>query len=291
MPHKEEPGKLVEVPFAESKLENIDKAMLNYVNKELNLSVTTKDGFKKVPVIWASAERAYQVKKRQGVRDESGALILPLITVDRVSVVKDPGNKGTIQANIPPVNDEKGGSIQISRRIKQDKTSNFMNTKSKRKRGQLNFPGMVKNKTVYETITIPLPVYVTMVYDIVVRTEYQQQMNELITSFITNPGGINYILIEDQEHHRYEGFIQPDYSFSNNLTNFSNEERKFETTIKIEVLGYIFGAGENQDQPKVVIRENAVEVRIQRERVILGDELEHKRGKVLGSMKTPEFPE
>mgnify|MGYP001260367529 CR=1 FL=1 len=291
MPHKEEPGKLVEVPFAESKLENIDKALLNYVDKELNLSVTTKDGFKKVPVIWASAERAYQVKKRQGVRDESGALILPLITVDRVSVTKDPGNKGTIQANIPPVNDEKGGSIQIARRIKQDKTSNFMNAKSKRKRGQLNFPGLTKNKTVYETITIPLPVYVTMVYDIVVRTEYQQQMNELITSFITNPGGINYILLEDQEHHRYEGFIQSDYSFDNNLTNFSNEERKFQTTIKIEVLGYVFGAGVNQDQPKVVIRENAVEVRIQRERVILGDELEHKRGKIYGSTKTPEFPE
>ena len=69
MPHKEIPGKVTEIPFAESKLENIDKAMLNYVDGELNLSVTTGKGFKKVPVIWASAERAYQVKREDGVRD------------------------------------------------------------------------------------------------------------------------------------------------------------------------------------------------------------------------------
>tara|TARA_A100001015_G_scaffold321433_1_gene452160 strand:- start:3496 stop:4371 length:876 start_codon:yes stop_codon:yes gene_type:complete len=291
MPHKEKPGQLSELPFAESKIENIDKAMLNYVDNELNLSVSTKDGFKKVPVIWATAERAYQVKKRDGIRDDSGALILPLITVDRVSIAKDPANKGIIQANIPPVNDEKGGSIEVARRIKQDKTSNFINTKSKRKRGQLNFPGVVKNKTVYETISIPLPVYLTITYDVIIRTEYQQQMNEIITSFITNPGGINYILIEDNEHHRYEGFIQADYNFNNNLSNFSNEERKFETKVQIEVLGYIFGAGVNQDQPKVVIRENAVEFRIQRERVVFDDELEYNNGKLLGSTGLPESPE
>ncbi|MBT5638445.1 MAG: hypothetical protein HOJ16_07780 [Candidatus Peribacter sp.] len=282
MPHKEIPGKVTEMPFAESKLENIDKAMLNYIDGILNLSVTMAEGFKKVPVIWASAERAYQVKREDGIRDKSGALIMPLITVDRTSVVKDPGNKGTIQANILPVNDAKGGSIQVARRIKQDKTSNFMNTKSKRKRGQLNFPSLKQNKVVYETISIPIPVYVTITYSVVIRTEYQQQMNELITSFITSPGGINYIILKDGEHHRYEGFIQQDYSFNNNLSNFSNEERKFETTIQIEVLGYVFGSGENQDQPKMVIRESAVEIKIARERTVLADELEYKNGQFYG---------
>ena len=73
-----------------------------------------------------------------------------------------------------------------------------MNAKSKRKRGQINFPGLSQNRTVYETISIPLPVYVTLTYDITIRTEYQQQMNELITAFIVNPGGVNYILLEDK---------------------------------------------------------------------------------------------
>jgi len=53
------------------------------------------------------------------------------------------------------------------------------------------------------------------------------------------------------------------------------EERKFETTIEIKVLGYLVGEGKNQERPKIVIRENAVEVRIPRERIIVGDIPEH----------------
>ena len=43
----------------------------------------------------------------------------------------------------------------------------------------------------------------------------------------------------------------------------------------IEVLGYIIGEGANQERPKIVIRENAVEIKIPRERVILGDIPQH----------------
>ena len=50
--------------------------------------------------------------------------------------------------------------------------------------------------------------------------------------------------------------------------------------VDIKVLGYIMGEGKNAEQPKVVIRENAVEVRLSREHVIFGDIPEHidKRG-------------
>ena len=49
------------------------------------------------------------------------------------------------------------------------------------------------------------------------------------------------------------------------------EERKFETSIDIKVLGYLVGEGVNDDRPKFSIRENAVQLRIQRERTIFGD--------------------
>jgi len=48
-------------------------------------------------------------------------------------------------------------------------------------------------------------------------------------------------------------------------------QRNYETTINIEVLGYLIGEGENQERPKIVTRENAVEVKIGRERAIMGD--------------------
>ena len=87
----------------------------------------------------------------------------------------------------------------------------------------------------YKTVSIPLPAYITIMYQITIRTEYQQQMNDLVVPFMTVPGGINYIIIRDGVH-RYEGFIQQDYSHENNISNFSNEERKFETKFDIKVL-------------------------------------------------------
>ena len=281
MPHRIKPGQLDRIPFATSQIENVDKALLNFVEKDLNISVTTGEGFKKVPVIWSGAERAYQTKKDQAVRDSTGALILPLITIERVGVAKDLSKKGTVQANIMPVNDEKGGSIQIARKIKQDKTSIFANTDSYRRRQKINFP-MKNEKIVYETLSIPLPIYVTVQYEIKLRTEYQQQMNEMITPFITKPGGVNYVVINDGEHHRYEAFLKSDYSISNNISSFSNEERRFETTVGIDVLGYIIGAGVNEDQPNLVKRENIVKISIPRERSILEDKLEGKDRKLFG---------
>ena len=49
------------------------------------------------------------------------------------------------------------------------------------------------------------------------------------------------------------------------------QQRNYETKIKIEVQGYLIGEGENQEKPKVVRRQNAVEFKIGRERTVLGD--------------------
>ena len=251
----------------DSRIENIDTAMYNFINDQMNLHAHDGDGFKKVPVIMASAERAVLSKKDTRVRDEEGAIILPVITIERTSLVKSPSEKGTVWANVPALDKVKGGNIPIVQKIVQDKTANFKNTRSARKRGQLNFPDKVE-KTVYKTISIPLPVYVTIMYEISITTEYQQQMNQLVVPFVTVPGGINYIIIRDGVH-RYEGFIQQDYTHENNISDFSNEERKFETKFNIKVLGHLIGDGVNQQTPQKVVNETVVEVKIPRERAVV----------------------
>tara|TARA_Y100000310_G_C20576562_1_gene760704 strand:+ start:400 stop:1272 length:873 start_codon:yes stop_codon:yes gene_type:complete len=285
------PAKTQDIPFMPSTLETIDYAIYNWLNDEMDLHTTTRDGFEKTPVIWASAERAFQVKRDNKLRDQDGTLILPLITIERTSVMKDPSKKGTAWANIPPVGDEKGGSITIARRIRQDKTANFANADSWRRTvdgggGNRNFPkkdlfGRVKEnqKVVYETITVPMPIYLDIAYSITIRTEYQEQMNDLSTPFMTKTGGINYFLAS-HDGHRFESFIQPGFSQGNNVSAMESEQRNYETTIEIKTLGYIIGEGKNQEQPKIVVRENAVEVKFPREKVIFGEIPEHidKRG-------------
>ena len=268
-----------ETIIAPSTLETIDQALYNWVDKEANIFSTTNKGWKKSPVIWMSSERSHQVKNRKELRDDNGALILPLITVSRTSVTKDPQNKGIFQANIPPVADYRGGSITVNRRINQDKTANFANADVKRKgryaadgqaaRDQITFPSK-NEKIVYQSMSIPLPVYVDVEYDITLRTEYQQQMNEMVTPFVTKTGGVNHFLLES-DGHRFEGFIDQNFSQENNISTLQADERMYQNTVKIKILGYLIGEGKNQAQPKVVIRENAVEVKIPKERVIYGD--------------------
>ena len=274
-----------EIPFAPSTLEVVDEAMYKFIKDEMNLFSTTNKGWRKVPVVWASAERAFQSKRGEEIRDKDGTLVLPIITIERVSVAKDLAKKGTIWGNIPPHPDHKGGVIPVARLLNQVKTSNFANADAAKKTGRINYP-QKNEKIVYSTVTIPIPVYITINYTVTIRTEYQQQMNELTTPFVTRPGGVNYVIMKNQGH-RYEGFIQQDFSQSNNLSDYTNEERKFETKIQIDVLGYLIGDDKNEKKPNFVYRENAVEVKMPRERLIMGEIPEHEMGSYYGLSGVP----
>ena len=266
-----------EIKFAASTIETIDGALYDWLNRDINISCTGHEGFKKVPVLWLSAERAFQRKasSRKDIFDQDGAADMPLVTLERTGITKDPQKKGTAWANIFPVNDERGGSITIARRINQEKTSNFVNADSKRRRGQDNF--RFKNpskKVVYQTITIPQPTYIEVGYSINLLSIYQQQMNEMVTPFIIRTGNISQFAIK-RDGHFYEVFIDSNYNQANNSSNLNEDERTYKTKINLRVLGYLIGEGTNQEGPKVIIRENAVEVKIPREKVITGDPYEY----------------
>ena len=273
--------KLEEIEFAPSNLETIDGAMLRFIDEELNLSVTSNKGFTKVPVLWVTAERAYQIKHNKDIRDVEETLILPLITINRSSVTKEPNFRGTVYANIYPEPDAKGGVITIARQINQKKTAEFENAAANQSRGinkdvaskskNTNKRNMSAAKTVYETITIPLPVWVKVSYEISLRTEYQQQLNSLISPFFTIAGNSRMPKRIENDGHFYEVFIDGSFADASNKANLGMKQRNYETTVKIEVLGYLVGEGENQEKPKIVRRQNAVEFKIGRERTVMGD--------------------
>jgi hypothetical protein len=266
---------LKEIDIAQSSLESIDQAAFNWLNDKLDVKTTTNKGFQKVPVQWVAGEKSFQMKNNSMLRDSSGALVMPMMTLERTSVVKDPARKGTAYANLPNRNDNKGGAITIARVVKQDKTGNFANAKSKQRTGKLNFRTRKQEKVVYETISIPMPVYVEVTYKISLKAEYQQQMNDMVQPFITNPGGSNYLTIQ-YNGHSYEVFIQSDFSLANTTADMQGE-RSYETTVEIKVLAALIGDGPNQETPKYVRRQNAVEVKIARERTVLDPDFSPER--------------
>ena len=259
-----------------STIETIDFAIYNLINDGFDLHTNTNNGFIKVPVLWSQPERAFDSKTkdiRNNIRDSVGKLKLPLITIERSSMAKDPSFKGSYQAHLfPETKGPRGYKKQkmlVSRKISQKSTRKYASAKSGQFNGQQNYP-VKNNKVVYEEVYAPIPVWVDVRYTIRLRTEYQQQMNDLIAPFATRTGNINAITAM-YNGHRYEVFIEGDYKQNNNLSNLGEDERSFETTITLKVLGFLLGDGENEEAPKIVTKETIVEVKIVRERSIVGD--------------------
>jgi hypothetical protein len=257
-----------------STLEDIDFAVYKFFDEELELKTRTNKGYQKTPVVWAGAERAHNIKNDKIKRDLTGQLILPVISIERDSVKKTDKSRAIPYAAVDPVGDIKGGFLTINKVIKQDKTSNFANADAQRRRGDDNFPlyrGKKNKKIVYETITIPIPIYVEAGYKIVLRTEYQEQMNDLLAPIIRSSNVHKRVHIKHNSN-VYEAFIQEDYSVTNNISNYESNERKYETEISMNVYGYLIGDGKNEKRPRVVRRENAVQIRFAKERIIVQDE-------------------
>ena len=103
---------LKEVGMLSSTIEDIDYAIVSWIKEDLALSATTNEGFNRVPVLWQAPERAFQVKHDKELRDDAGALKLPLISIDRTSITKDPSKKGSFQAHL--YSDKKDGRLEIS---------------------------------------------------------------------------------------------------------------------------------------------------------------------------------
>lgn len=249
-------------------IEDIDIVVSDYV-KSLNIHTVTNKGRKKVNVLWVSAERSFQMKNDPDLRDSNDVFILPSITLERTNITKDLTRKGAVFGNIAAPGDGPLGRIEVGRRIVADKTQDNANADAKRRFGQSTF-NFANNKVVYETITIPMPIYVNVDYTVTLRTEYLQQMNDIMAPLLNTGLGINYIPLH-RNGHSYELFLQDSFSADNNVSSMAQEERKYETKLNFRVLGYILGNGPNNEKPKVETRQNFVSVKIGRERVILGD--------------------
>jgi hypothetical protein len=261
-------GTLEDIGMLGSSIESIDYAITSWLKHDLDLSARTNEGFTKVPVLWQAPERSYQIKHEKSLRDNGGALKLPIVSITRTSIAKDPTRKGSFQANLYSSNkDGRTGRIVIAKKIVQDKTRNFAVAASMKKivgePGQAYYP-RVNKKVVIQSLSIPIPVYINLEYKIILKSEYQEQMNSLVAPFIARTGQINAFTLK-RNGHLYEAFINQDFAQTNNVDDLQEEMRMYTTEIGIRVLGYLIGEGVNDDRPIVRVDENTVEVTFPRE--------------------------
>jgi len=272
--------------IAPSTLETIDMAFYDFINNTINNRATTNKGWKKVHILWATSERAFLAKDDKEILDSDGSLILPLASIERTTMQKSPTRKGMwygLAGDL--ISSNRGGRITMSRRIVRDKTNNFSVADNRKKwedvhrtpNRQSYYPIDSNKKVVYETLSMPLPVTIDVNYSLTIRSSYIQQMNQMLSPFMTLGSTINSFVIK-KDGHKYEAFVQPDFSQENTI-DLDTQQREFRTTVTFEVLGYLIGEGPNGDRPKIIKRENAVKIKMGRERVIVGDIPDYGDGK------------
>jgi hypothetical protein len=147
-------------------LKDIDTAMMSYIKNVIKPTVQEANERVKVSVMYGNEERWKAVRKRGVLRDKNNALILPLIMLKRTAVEKSdaiPGYEHDIRRKYTEVVRNTGWS-------KDNRYSRF-SVQS----GEL---------PVYENLVTSIPNYVNITYEFVLWTNFIEQMNPLIESFM-----------------------------------------------------------------------------------------------------------
>ena len=148
-------------------LKDVDTAILSHVKNVMKPIVKDANETFKVPVMYGNEERWKAVRSRGVLRDKNNTLILPLVMLKRTEISR---------------NDLSGASF--SHDIK-NKHINVVRNSSWSKENQYDrFSVKQGVQPVYENLVTTMPTYTDVTYEFVLWTNFIEQMNPLIESFV-----------------------------------------------------------------------------------------------------------
>jgi hypothetical protein len=254
---------------------DMDRAMFNLFDKDIDIQVSVAGTMKKVPVVFASGERFAVSQRDKPIRDKNNALILPIIAIHRKSIDHDPtvGGYGT------GISFREKGDLVIKRRLSkkdanyqniinrqriknQDNVSNVGNfslsdispgnqaepgtTTSRRGKNNISkqasaitLKPTMDGEHIYEVITIPYPKFVKISYSITVWTQYVSHVNNIIETLFANfPAiGHNYQVTTDTGY-KFVAYMKSPMTFDDNFTDYADDERLVKLTFDMDLPGY-----------------------------------------------------
>lgn len=236
-------------------IEDVDYALFSLFDKELNLSVkdSTTGKHKKLPVVFSSGERWALIKNNKLLRDRSGAIILPIVTIQRSSLSQtndDITGRG--------INQNTGEFVVYKRLSKDDSTyQNLLNKQDIPNQQQSNTDRIIQNKdsiknykggllrkdlnnNIYEIITMPTPQFYTVKYTVTIWTQYLQQLNNVLEQIMAAylPVSMRTFKITSKKGYWFLAKVQEDFKDETNFTDMSDNERIVKSSFEIVVPAY-----------------------------------------------------
>ena len=148
-------------------LKDIDSSILSHVKNVMRPSIKESNERINIPVMYGNEERWKSVRKRGVMRDTQNALILPLVMLKRTNIEK---NANLVQGF---EHDVMGNHVNVVRNSGWSKNNRYD-----------RFSVQTGKKPVYEQLVTGMPDFVSVTYEFVVWTNFIEQMNTVIESFV-----------------------------------------------------------------------------------------------------------
>lgn len=235
-------------------VEDVDKAIFKLFNEELPMTIELEGETRRIPVIFATGERAFILRRKQPLRDKQGALILPLISILRSGIDQNPSVQPAMGPGIGQFVIKRSVSSEndiYKRRINPNGISNQPSISTNNKhsagpssritynRGTISLETTKEN--VYEFLTIPIPRFFTATYEISFWSQYLQQMNKIQEALMTsyNINASRSFRIESDKGYWFVATVDSGINLDQNFDSFQDEERIIKSSVTINVNGYI----------------------------------------------------
>ena len=247
-------------------LEDIDRALFNLFDKDIQFVVSNQNQTQRVPVVFATGERFALIKRRDPIRDNNDALILPLISIRRTSIDQSPrseklhdtgdlvikrrlSTRDPIYQNlVNPLNIRHQDNVRSENNelettkpqgVKPGRVSS-RRLANKTASGGPIITNKLDSKHIYEIITIPFPHFIDVSYEVTFWTSYTTHMNEMIERFTgAYTGNRNQFKIESDKGYWFVAYPDDSVSNQDNFDDFTNDERIVRYTFNMKVPGYI----------------------------------------------------
>ena len=194
-------------------IQDIDESIMYYFNNVIKPSVIQNNERIAVPIIYGSPERWKSIRKDTFLRDQKGALLMPLIVFKRDSLEKNRSIANKLDANQPNL-------YTTFQKVYNEK--NFYS----------NFNVLNNRIPTKQFIANVVPDYVTLTYSCIIQTYYIEQLNKIIEA-------INYASDSywgDPERFKFRARID---NFTTVTELVKSQERLVRGTFQIKMYGYI----------------------------------------------------
>lgn len=145
---------------------DIDYAIMYWLQNRLDLNVVDNESMVKVPVIYGSGEKWAQVQSNGFLRDDSGKLMVPLCVLHRTSIRAN-DNISQLDVEFDP-----------STRLNSNRLIIVPNRNSAAKHD--HFSKVYNAKPEKEYYLMAIPSFVLVDYEVILWTDYVEQMNSLV---------------------------------------------------------------------------------------------------------------